>query len=595
MSHKMGFTCSRIWNKLPPRCSGMLMERNVLFQPEYTHPKMRSLFFLTRSALLLTGFFALWGSAAAQTPTQGGAATNSSLGVGVPPASVPGTNQPPPVASADNSIGSLRQRAEEGDAKSQYNLGISYQNGHGVDKDMAEAVKWYRKAADQGLAPAQYNLGVCYRNGYGVDKDAGEAVKWYRKAADQGDVLAQHNLGIDYENGCGVDKDAGEAVKWYRKAADQGLALAQFHLGSMYFRGEGVSKDTSVAANWFFKAAEKGDAVSQFMLGDMYHEGEGVTKDSTEAANWFLKAAYQGNANAQCNLGSMYAQGVGVPQDYGEALAWFIVSSSSGVQMATKARDQWERILGVQSTLLAQQRSKEILKNIERSKAQSGTADSGGLQNQIIGDQPKCSGTGVFVSQDGIIITAAHVIKNALAIKVATQQGLKASHIIKIDTTNDVAVIKCEGKFQAVPIKSSGGVKLGQPVFTVGFPDVQLQGFGPKMTQGAISSLSGIQDDPREWQISVPVQPGNSGGPLFDAHGNVIGLVVGKLDALLTAQATGALPEDVNYAVKTAYILPLLDPYTANLLPEAPTTTEPEKTEDVVGRVQNSVVLILVY
>lgn len=263
--------------------------------------------------------------------------------------------------------------------------------------------------------------------------------------------------------------------------------------------------------------------------------------------------------------------------------------------MATKARDQWEQILGVQSTLLAQQRSKEILKSIEQSKAQSGSVDSEGLQNQIISDQPKYSGTGVFVSQDGIVITAAHVIKNAQAIKVVTQQGLKTARIIKIDTSNDVALLKCEGQFQAVPIKSSSGVKLGQPVFTVGFPDIQLQGFSPKMTQGEISSLSGIQDDPRDWQISVPVQPGNSGGPLFDANGNVIGLVVGKLDVLISAQATGALPEDINYAVKTAYILPLLDEYASTLAPVTPATATPEKTEDVVGRVQNSVVLIVVY
>ena len=75
----------------------------------------------------------------------------------------------------------------------------------------------------------------------------------------------------------------------------------------------------------------------------------------------------------------------------------------------------------------------------------------------------------------------------------------------------------------------------------------------------------------------------------------MVGLVVAKLDAVVTAQATGALPEDVNYAVKTAYILPLLEPYTANLLPEASVTGDPEKTEEVVGKVQNSVVLILVY
>ena len=72
---------------------------------------------------------------------------------------------------------------------------ICYDNGQGVAKDEAEAVKWYRKAAEQNDAEAQYNLGICYANGQGVAKDEAEAVKWYRKAAEQNDAAAQCNLG----------------------------------------------------------------------------------------------------------------------------------------------------------------------------------------------------------------------------------------------------------------------------------------------------------------------------------------------------------------------------------------------------------------
>ena len=514
--------------------------------------------FRFRPALLITGLVALWGPAAAQTPIQGVVATNSAPTAIALPATAPVANQPSQVAPADESVDSIRNKAEAGDATSQYNLGICYQNGAGVEKDPGEAAKWFRKAADQGMAPAEFNLGV------------------------------------DYLNGRGVEKIPDEAIKWFRKAAEQGYVHAEFNLGNLYYDGVGVAKDASMAAIWYSKAAELGEPRAQCNLGLAYAKGDGVTKDSSVAVRFFLAAAVQGEPIAQYHLGFMYLRGEGVTQDYNEALAWFIISSSLGYEDSTKERDLIERNLGIQGTLQAQQRSREILKIIERSK-QSGSADKEGYANQTIGNQPRSSGTGVFVSQDGILITAAHVIRNALAIKVFTQQGIKSARVIKIDAANDVAVIKCEGQFQAVPIKSSGDVKLGQPVFTVGFPDIQLQGFSPKMTQGEISSLSGIQDDPRDWQISVPVQPGNSGGPLFDAHGNVIGLVVAKLDAVVTAQATGALPEDVNYAVKTAYILPLLDAYKANLSPEASSTISPEKTEDVVGRVQNSVVLILVY
>ena len=78
----------------------------------------------------------------------------------------------------------------------QYSLGISYDNGFGVQKDHNEAVKWFRKAAEQDLPDAQYNLGACYANGSGVQKDHNEAVKWFRKAAEQGYVKAEQALKI---------------------------------------------------------------------------------------------------------------------------------------------------------------------------------------------------------------------------------------------------------------------------------------------------------------------------------------------------------------------------------------------------------------
>ena len=71
-----------------------------------------------------------------------------------------------------------------------------YTNGYGVEKDIVQAVYWYRKAAEQGFAPAQSNLGYLYANGYGVEKDIVQAVYWYRKAAEQGDTRAK--AALDY-------------------------------------------------------------------------------------------------------------------------------------------------------------------------------------------------------------------------------------------------------------------------------------------------------------------------------------------------------------------------------------------------------------
>ena len=97
-----------------------------------------------------------------------------------------------------------------------------------------------------------------YDNGEGVPKDNAEAVRWYHLGAEQGYALAQFNLGVMYDNGEGVPKDAAEAVRWVRLAAAQGTAIAQFNLGRMYANGEGVPKDDVTAYAWLNIAAAQG-------------------------------------------------------------------------------------------------------------------------------------------------------------------------------------------------------------------------------------------------------------------------------------------------------------------------------------------------
>ena len=114
-----------------------------------------------------------------------------------------------------------------------------------------------------------------------------------------------------------------------------------------------------------------------------------------------------------------------------------------------------------------------------------------------------------------------------------------------------------------------------------------------KLTDGIISAESGIKDDPRVYQISVPVQAGNSGGPLLNDFGEVVGIVTSKLHAVKMFQWTGDLPENVNYAVKIHYLKALIEgtPY------KEPTITElPRKKgnlEELVERLKNSVFIII--
>ncbi len=480
-------------------------------------------------------------------------------------------------------------KAEKGDAKAQTLLGISYLDGDGVPKDDAEAVKWYRKAADQGYAPAQLNLGFMYENGEGVVKDEVEAVKWYRRAADQGYALAQFNLGVMYAKGQGVVKDEAEAVKWYRKAAEQGDASAQFNLGVMYANGQGVVKDEVEAVKWYRKAADQGYANAQSNLGNMYADGRGVPKDEAEAVKWYRKAADQGVANAQLNLGFMYDKGNGVVKDEVEGYKWYLLAGAQGNETAKKNIPLIERAMTPAQRAEGQRLAREWKPVKATAEGKPATA------KEVAESKPSGSGTGFFITDDGYIITNQHVAGEGATVRLVTAAGSIAAKVVKVDKANDVALLKAAGKFTALPVIPSRGVRLGATATTVGFPNPGLQGFAPKLAKGEIASLAGAQDDARHFQISAPIQPGNSGGALVDERGNVIGVVVAKLSQKAAFATSGALAENVNYAVKSSYLLSFLEsvPEVAAKLKEA--HTKERKFEDVVKSVEQATVLVLVY
>lgn len=199
----------------------------------------------------------------------------------------------------------LLNQAKHGDAKAQFALGWTYQNGRSVPQNDFQAVQWYQKSAEQGYVKAQYNLGKMYNEGHGVPKDSTQALHWFRKAAEQGHAGAQCDLGAIYENGRGIPKDYVLAVRWFRKSAENGYAEAQYNLGYLYENGHGVSKNYAMAVQWYREASEQGHAEAQCYLGEMYENGYGVTKDETQAAYWYKKAAEQGHAEAQHNLESL--------------------------------------------------------------------------------------------------------------------------------------------------------------------------------------------------------------------------------------------------------------------------------------------------
>jgi S1-C subfamily serine protease len=189
------------------------------------------------------------------------------------------------------------------------------------------------------------------------------------------------------------------------------------------------------------------------------------------------------------------------------------------------------------------------------------------------------------------------VVEGAKKIEVQMGQMKYNANVIMKDAYIDVALLKIENwQGEVLPLMSSSEVKMGDPVFTLGFPNMELQGTEVKYTEGTISSLSGIANNPRHFQISTPVQSGNSGGPLVNEAGEVVGIVVAKLDEEYTYKITGDLPENVNYAVKSSFVLPFLEslPELENVAIQSDEKRSLDRTE-IIELAKKSVVPILCY
>ena len=198
-----------------------------------------------------------------------------------------------------------------------------------------------------------------------------------------------------------------------------------------------------------------------------------------------------------------------------------------------------------------------------------GAADVAAIKNRIPeitvlpeGGEPKTvSGTGWFVNSNHVV-TCYHVIEGRNNLACHFQNGIVENlSVVAFDKDSDTAILGlAEGgiSHKWLRLQRRPG-KLADKVCTFGYPLPSLLGQDLKYSEGSISSMSGIAGDTSTYQISVPLQPGNSGGALLNVRGEVVGITSSRLDAIKTAVITGGIPQNVNYAIKVRYLIALLD------------------------------------
>jgi S1-C subfamily serine protease len=255
-----------------------------------------------------------------------------------------------------------------------------------------------------------------------------------------------------------------------------------------------------------------------------------------------------------------------VKLDAGDADVWgHMAVTASAMGRQSEALGYWEQAMKVSPAYFdsrpAERKVWEAAMRVSRPTVTSATVQdevarrpASPARKRSIFAGPASSGSGFFVSRDGYVLTNKHVIRGCSAVKLKTDSSdARDAQIVALDTDDDLALLRAALKVPGVAtFRNDPAVRAGDDVVAVGFPLSGLLADQVNVSVGTVNALAGLYNDLHMMQMSAPVQPGSSGGPLFDASGNIVGVVVTKLNAKVVAEETGDIPQNVNFAIKGA-------------------------------------------
>jgi S1-C subfamily serine protease len=277
-------------------------------------------------------------------------------------------------------------------------------------------------------------------------------------------------------------------------------------------------------------------------------------------------------------------------------------------KLLEQERKKLEALRSAEEKRLEEERKKlETLRLAEEERQQQAQAEKKQPPTPQSG-----TGSGFFVSKMGHVITNAHVVHNCNKVTVGDNANKQVpAKIINTDRSNDLALLKlstlemasAESKsliqklnIAVVPLASKGllrseDVRLGEKVLVAGYPFGDIFSNTIKVTGGLVSATRGAGDDSGQFQLDAAVQPGNSGGPIYDSSGNIVGVVISQLDKLKMAKAIGSLPENVNFGIKASTVRQFL---TSSGLPSKKAEQAEEKsTEQLAEIAKNQALMVM--
>jgi uncharacterized protein len=426
--------------------------------------------------------------------------------------------------------------------------------------DTVSALRIFSRLATAGNPEAQYQLARLRMQYSQATISLSEMRELYRRAAEQGHPRAAFeyagHLGfiLRYGSFDPTSSEHVEAVRWYRFSAENGVSQAQFVLGLLYHHGRGVEEDFAEAIKWYRHAADQDHGPAQRELGLAYYYGRVVRQDFAEAALWLWLAAGQGEVDSMHELGRLYERGHGVEQDLVRAHMWYnLAAEREVVQRSAIARGRVSAQMTPTELANAQQLAREWRPRPAGHPPR--TPDSPPVQP---GTVTASAGTSFFVTAAGHAVTNAHVVQACRQVELVLTSGREKATVLAIDHANDLALLKVSAGPQRVP-RFRKSARQGESIAVYGYPLAGLLAVDGNFTTGSVTALTGLEGDDRLIQLSAPVQPGSSGGPVMDQSGHIVGIIVAQLDHSSIREVVPNIPQNVNFAIKAEVALSFLE------------------------------------
>lgn len=447
-------------------------------------------------------------------------------------------------------------------------LGLGYRLGmFGLREDSALALQFYRQAAFQGHANSSANIGDAYASGDGVKQDYQLAAHYWARAASLDDAHSLRELGRAHALGNGVQQDLDKALKYLNRAADLGDGTAQYFSGLLY-----QDKTSSLSAHVMFSLAVnnlkpsdiRDAAIKARATQEQYLTGVELKRSQQIVENWkkdepkhkpFI-AGTEFTSRLQKALNDRGFEAGKVDGLAGSSTKSAYTKFSETLNVGKLEFESPDiyfvgyklRLFGITSEPAT---GSDVVS--PRNPKSVSRANTGG-------SRVRSGGSGFLVNKSGHIVTNAHVVKGCQSVRVVGVAGEPVeATVVEVSEFSDLAVIKASIPSPApIAFRGINPPQLGESIVVYGFPLAGVLSEQGNLTVGNLSALSGLRGDPSALQISAPVQPGNSGGPVLDSKGHLVGIVVSKLDALAVAGAIEDIPQNVNFAIRSSVLENLL-------------------------------------